>query len=170
MRIDDFNSADLREARATAALWADVPDWVDALIAGRPYPDVGALRATARDLAADWAPDVLDRALRQHPRIGDRPAGADAAAQASRREQSAMAGADAGVSARIAQGNAEYERRFGRVFLIRAAGRSPEEILAELDRRLSNSAEEEAGEACGQLAEIALGRIDAAFACAGVSS
>jgi 2-oxo-4-hydroxy-4-carboxy--5-ureidoimidazoline (OHCU) decarboxylase len=36
-----------------------------------------------------------------------------------------------------------YEDRFGHVFLIAAAGRSPEEILGELNRRLGNTPEEE---------------------------
>ena len=43
-----------------------------------------------------------------------------------------MTDAAAGVAAAIAAGNAAYEERFGRVFLIRAAGRTPEQILAEL--------------------------------------
>ena len=45
------------------------------------------------------------------------------------------------------------------MFLIRAAGRSPEEILDELDRRLRNDARTEQGEALGQLAEIAVLRL-----------
>ncbi|MET0813427.1 MAG: 2-oxo-4-hydroxy-4-carboxy-5-ureidoimidazoline decarboxylase, partial [Microbacterium sp.] len=58
--------------------------------------------------------------------------------------------------------------RFGRVFLIRAAGRSPEEMLAELDRRLSNDDGTEAAEATGQLAEIALLRLRGAVTDEGV--
>ena len=45
---------------------------------------------------------------------------------------------DAAVMAALAEGNREYEQRFGRVFLIRAAGRSSSEVLAELRRRLGN--------------------------------
>ena len=73
-----------------------------------------------------------------------------------------MTDAAADVAARIAAGNAAYEARFGRVFLIRAAGRSPEEMLTELERRLANDDETEAREAVGQLAEIALLRLRAA--------
>ena len=40
------------------------------------------------------------------------------------------------------------------MFLIRAAGRSPEEMLAELRRRLDNDAEAERAEATEQLAQI----------------
>ncbi len=70
-----------------------------------------------------------------------------------------MTDAAAGVADAIAAGNAAYEERFGRVFLIRAAGRSPEQILAELRRRLGNDDDAEAREALGQLAEIAILRL-----------
>ena len=60
----------------------------------------------------------------------------------------------------IRAGNVEYENRFDRVFLIRAAGRSPQEILAELRRRLSNTPEDERAEVVTQLREIALTRLE----------
>ena len=71
-----------------------------------------------------------------------------------------MASAADGVAAAISAGNRAYEERFGRVFLIRAAGRSPQEMLAELHRRLDNDDDTEAREATAQLAEIALLRLD----------
>ena len=71
--------------------------------------------------------------------------------------------ADDDVAA-IAAGNAAYEERFGRVFLIRAAGRTPGEIRAALERRLHNDPDAETIEATGQLAEIALLRLRTAFA------
>ena len=42
------------------------------------------------------------------------------------------------VADRLVDGNRAYEERFDRVFLIRAAGRDADEILAELERRLGN--------------------------------
>ena len=63
----------------------------------------------------------------------------------------------------MAAGNAAYEGRFGRIFLIRAAGRSAPEMLAELERRLGNSAEAETSEAIAQLREIALLRLHASL-------
>ena len=56
-------------------------------------------------------------------------------------------------------GNQTYEQRFGWVFLIRATGRSGEEMLAELQRRLNNDAESEQREALAQLREITLLRL-----------
>jgi len=57
------------------------------------------------------------------------------------------------------QGNQAYEARFGRVFLIRAKGRSGEQMLAELQRRLQNSDPAEQQEALDQLREITLLRL-----------
>ena len=50
------------------------------------------------------------------------------------------------------------------MFLIRAAGRSRPEILAELERRLRLEPEEEVGVAGGELRDIALLRIPQLFA------
>jgi 2-oxo-4-hydroxy-4-carboxy-5-ureidoimidazoline decarboxylase len=130
------------------------PSFAATVTAGRPYDTADALvaRAEAVTRALPW-PEVT-AALAAHPRIGDRVAGASAEAAASRREQSAMGTAEASVRAAIADGNRAYEERFDQVFLIRAAGRSPEEVLAELHRRLANSAEEERAEVTEQLAQI----------------
>ena len=89
--------------------------------------------------------------LAAHPRIGDRPRGADRESAWSRGEQSGVGDAD---RAAFAEGNVAYEERFGHVFLIRAAGRSPEEMLAELRRRLGNDEAAERAEVTEQLAQI----------------
>ncbi len=161
MRIEEFNERDAGSVGAIVAVWAAIPAWVDRVVEGRPYDSAEALASRAADLAAGWTREDLDAALAHHPRIGEKPAGADAGAAASRREQASMTDAAADVAARIAAGNAAYEQRFGRVFLIRAAGRSPDEILAELERRLGNDDDAEAAEALGQLREIALLRLRA---------
>lgn len=159
MRLDRFNDLDAAGAASVVAIWAAIPHWVDEVVAGRPYDSVDALADHARELARGWTRADLDAALAHHPRIGQRPAGSGAEAAASRREQSSMTDAAADVSAAITAGNAAYEERFGRVFLIRAAGRSPQQMLAELHRRLGNDDETEASEALGQLTEIAVLRL-----------
>ena len=89
---------------------AAVPDGLDRLLA--------ASDAAIAGLA--WA-DVPE-ALAAHPRIGERAAGASREAAWSRGEQAGAAGAGGDVQAGLAAGNAEYEARFGHVFLICAAG------------------------------------------------
>jgi len=61
---------------------------------------------------------------------------------------------------RLRAANAAYEARFGHVFLIRAAGRSSEEILAELERRLANDDATEREETVTALRDIALLRLE----------
>lgn len=159
MQLEEFNAADADAATAVVRVWADVPGWVDAVVSGRPYADVAALGAYAGALARQWTTADLDAALAHHPRIGGTVTGAGAEASASRREQASMSSASDDVAAAIAAGNAAYEERFGRVFLIRAAGRTPAEMHAELERRLTNEPAHEAAEAAAQLAEIALLRL-----------
>lgn len=70
-----------------------------------------------------------------------------------------MGGASTELAAAMAEANAAYEERFGRVFLIRAAGRTPEEMLAEARRRLANDKASEDAEALEQLTQIAILRL-----------
>ena len=149
---------DAAAARLTECL--AVPRWVGAVLAGRPYPVRGALLAAARILATGIDDAELGAALARHPRIGERPAGDDREAELSRSEQSAVDGGDAALTAALAAGNREYEERFGHVFLIRAAGRSGPEVLAALRQRLGNRPAVERDVVRGQLAEIAVLRLE----------
>ena len=161
MQLDEFNAADRETAAATAAVWAAVPAWVDAIVAARPYASVDEVTARADALARGWTDADLDAALAHHPRIGQKPAGSGAEAAASTREQAAMATASASTTDAMAQANAEA--RFGRVFLIRAAGRSADEMLSEVRRSLGNDEAAEAAEARDQLRQIALLRLRASL-------
>ena len=137
-----------------------LPDDVYAeLASGRPYPDADTLVSRAEQVARSLPWEEVALALAVHPRIGDRVEGSSSEAQASRREQSSMSAADDATRAALVDGNRAYEERFDHVFLIRAAGRSPEEMLAELRRRLTNDEETERRETTEQLAQITALRV-----------
>jgi urate oxidase len=139
-----------------------VPRWADDVLAGQPYADRDALLAAADAAARELSDEELDQALSGHPRIGERGGTSGMSAQ-SQQEQSGV-DPDAGdTAARLEAGNAAYEERFGRVFLIRAAGRDAEEILGELDRRLHNDDATERAETVDNLREIALLRLERAL-------
>ncbi|MBC9734992.1 2-oxo-4-hydroxy-4-carboxy-5-ureidoimidazoline decarboxylase [Nocardioides marmotae] len=166
MRIEQFNTMGEAEAADAVRPCAAIASWVDAVVADRPYADVDALVAHADALAATWTGAEVEQALADHPRIGERHAGDGASAAMSRREQSGVAGdggADADLARRIAAGNAAYEQRFGRVFLVRAAGRSAAEILEQLEQRLAHDPTTELEVTRGQLAEIAALRLRGLF-------
>jgi 2-oxo-4-hydroxy-4-carboxy-5-ureidoimidazoline decarboxylase len=139
-----------RELRACNA----APRFAREVAAARPYPDAAAAAAAAAAVAASLGWTEVGEALAAHPRIGERAAGDSAEASASRREQAAVDTAADGVKAELAAGNRAYEERFGHVFLIRAAGRTPAEMLAELHRRLGQNPAAERVEVTRQLAEI----------------
>ncbi|PCN47808.1 OHCU decarboxylase [Curtobacterium sp. 'Ferrero'] len=160
MDIHELDALDDGPARELVTSWAAVPRWVDGVVTARPYGSVSALREHAAVLASTWTDDEVAAALAHHPRIGDRPVGDDASAAASRHEQSSSADADAATAAAIRDGNGTYERRFDRVFLVRAAGRTAPEILAELERRLGNDDATERAEVAEELRAIALLRLE----------
>lgn len=159
LTLDRFNSAPPDALHGALRACNTSPGWAERVLAGRPYVDADELAAAAEKAVLDLDAAEIDAALAGHPRIGERPGGAHADGAAfSRREQS---GVDAGTdtTARLAASNARYEERFGHVFLIRAAGRDAEAILAELERRLGNDPATERAEATGQLAEITALRV-----------
>ncbi|WP_432432579.1 2-oxo-4-hydroxy-4-carboxy-5-ureidoimidazoline decarboxylase [Cryobacterium breve] len=129
-----MSTPELREALLTCLA---VPRWVDEVASQSPFESAAALLAAARTAATPLSRSEIDEALSAHPRIGETPRGDSQAARFSRSEQSSADAADSTLAAAIAEGNRAYEERFGRVFLIRAAGRSRTEILAELHRRLA---------------------------------
>lgn len=163
MELVHFNAADAADAASVVTVWAAVPRWVEQIVERRPYSSVDELAEVAGALAAQWTVTDLDTAVAHHARIGQRPHGESAEATASRTEQAAMSSATDADTAAIAAGNAAYEEHFGRVFLIRAAGRSPQEMRSELERRLRNDATSEAREALDQLAQIALLRLQSSI-------
>jgi 2-oxo-4-hydroxy-4-carboxy-5-ureidoimidazoline decarboxylase len=78
----------------------------------------------------------------------------------SRSEQAGVDPADAAIAEALAAGNRAYEEKFGRVFLIRAAGRTAPEILSALNERLDNTPAQEDAIVAQQLREIALLRLE----------
>ena len=155
----ELTEDELREG-LTACL--AVPRWVDEVVAVAPFSSLAQLLEVARAAATPLSPEEIDQALAHHPRIGERPKGAGRAPSFSRAEQAASASGNA-LAEELAAGNLAYERKFGRVFLVRAAGRSRPEILAELERRLVLDPDREIAVVGTELRDIALLRIPQLF-------
>ncbi|MGZ4502388.1 MAG: 2-oxo-4-hydroxy-4-carboxy-5-ureidoimidazoline decarboxylase [Nocardioidaceae bacterium] len=156
--IEDFNAAPADEVTAALLACCAVPGWAAAIAEGRPYADAPALLARADQAARRLTPAEVDLALAAHPRIGERPAGADPGAAWSRQEQAAVDRDDETARA-LVEGNRAYEDRFGRVYLVCASGRSGAELLADLRRRLGNDDATEAAVVADELRKIALLRL-----------
>ncbi|SSC23784.1 2-oxo-4-hydroxy-4-carboxy-5-ureidoimidazoline decarboxylase, type 2, partial [Klenkia terrae] len=152
--LSSFSAASLDEVTEALRACNAARSFAPTVAAGRPYPSVDALVARAGEVSRALPWDEVAQALAAHPRIGDRVSGDSAEAASSRREQSSMSSAADDVRDALLQGNRDYEDRFDHVFLIRAAGRTPEEMLAELRRRLAHPPEQERPEVLEQLAQI----------------
>jgi 2-oxo-4-hydroxy-4-carboxy-5-ureidoimidazoline decarboxylase len=131
--------------------------WADGIVKRRPLPDEATLLAASDDVwqsltESDW----LD-AFRSHPRIGESRSPKAASPQSatwSEQEQRNVADANDAVRIALAEGNRAYERRFGRIFVVCATGKSPAEILEILQRRLENDEQNELQEAAEQQRQI----------------
>ena len=156
----DLSDRALREGLVTCLA---VPRWVDEVAAAAPFASLDDLLDAAGVAATPLSPEEVDQALADHPRIGEPPVGNSAAGALSADEQSASASDDAALAAQLAAGNRAYEERFGRIFLIRAAGRTRPEILEELHRRLDLEPDDEVKVVAAELRDIALRRIAQVF-------
>ncbi|MFT4009593.1 MAG: 2-oxo-4-hydroxy-4-carboxy-5-ureidoimidazoline decarboxylase [Nocardioidaceae bacterium] len=160
MQLDEFNAAPRPDAIATLLPCADIPRWAAQVVDGRPYASLSDLVDRASAAAQDWTITDVDTALAAHPRIGERPEASTPEASMSRAEQPV---ADPESALALAEGNAEYEAKFGRIFLIRARGRTAAEIVAQLRQRLTNSPADEEFVVTGELRQIALHRLEGLF-------
>jgi 2-oxo-4-hydroxy-4-carboxy-5-ureidoimidazoline decarboxylase len=157
-----LNAAAPDEAERALLACCAVPGWARVVLAGRPYADLDALTAVsdAALAALDWA--GVEQALAAHPRIGERAEGDGREADWSRREQAAAATGDGDLRAALAAGNAEYEQRFGQVFLICATGLPVGAVLAALRERLGNDEHTERAtvrQELGKIVRIRLARL-----------
>ncbi|QWT22794.1 2-oxo-4-hydroxy-4-carboxy-5-ureidoimidazoline decarboxylase [Subtercola sp. PAMC28395] len=149
------------ELRALLRSCLNVDRWVDDVSAAAPYDSEEQFLEVASMSATPLTESEIDEALADHPRIGEKHAGQGAAQAFSKSEQSSADAEDAEVNAAVARGNAVYEQRFGRVFLVRAKGRSRAEILGELTRRLELDPETEVGIVASELRDITMLRLRA---------
>ncbi|MET3949139.1 2-oxo-4-hydroxy-4-carboxy-5-ureidoimidazoline decarboxylase [Arthrobacter sp. UYCu512] len=159
MLLKDFNGASRPEIVSALRPCLDIQRWVEQIADERPFSSVEDLLNFARSAAFPFAAAEVESALAHHPRIGEVAAGESSEAKLSRVEQDSLGESSDAVIAALAEGNRSYEEKFGRVFLIRAAGRSKEEILEALQARISHTANEEEPIVQQQLREISIHRL-----------
>ena len=129
--------------------------WAKAVAAKRPFKTRDDLYRTAE---IEWLklkyPDWLE-AFSHHPRIGERKAQGFA-----KQEQAGASGASDATLLSLESLNRLYEEKFGFVFLIFATGKSAEEMLGTLQRRLQNGRDVELKNAVGEQAKITRLRLE----------
>ena len=140
--------------------------WASALADRRPLGDLARLLDAAE---AEWArlgPEDWREAIDHHPRLGGGGLAErrfETTRALSEGEQQGILDAAPAARESLAEAQRQYEERFGFIFLIRASGRSAEEIRTELERRMTNDSETELEVAAGELFQIARLRLERLF-------
>jgi len=180
MRLEEVNALNEESAARALQRCCGSSRWVQAMVRARPFPSAAAMKDLGDAVwvsldAADWF-----EAFAAHPRIGEPdspklaavdsseggPAGASSSETRSARweseEQSGARLADVDARRRLAEGNGQYEARFGYMFIVCATGKSVEQMLEILEARLENDPHEElriAADEQRQITRLRLGKL-----------
>ncbi|HEY1375838.1 MAG TPA: 2-oxo-4-hydroxy-4-carboxy-5-ureidoimidazoline decarboxylase [Gemmataceae bacterium] len=163
MNVAALNALPPDAARAALRRCCGSRRWADAMTARRPFVSADdVLRAAAAVEAgldrADWL-----EAFAAHPRIGDLDSLRKkfaATADWAGAEQAGVAGADEEILQALAEGNRQYEERFGHIFIVCATGKTATEMLTLLVERLNNEPEAELRVAAAEQAKITRLRLE----------
>ena len=154
--LNRWNSLDDEAAAREVLPCCGSRAWAAGLAAGRPFADAQRLAEASDRVWAALPESDWREAFDSHPRIGQqhaRAATAESLAWSSDEQRAAMSVEDATKLA-LAEGNRQYEERFGRIFIVCAAGKSAAEILGILNARMKNTAAAELLEAAEQQRQI----------------
>jgi len=167
MTLQSFNELPEKEAIDSLFACCGSTNWAGRMEGCRPFTTLDDLKTTADRIWGETTETDWLEAFTHHPKIGDteslKKKFAATAAWASN-EQSAVQSAGMEVLEKLAQGNRDYELKFGFIFIVCATGKTATEMLALLEARLPNEKEEELRIAAGEQHKITHIRIDKLFA------
>jgi 2-oxo-4-hydroxy-4-carboxy-5-ureidoimidazoline decarboxylase len=155
--LDHWNRLPVEQAISAILPCCASTAWAQGMAGRRPLPDETTLLTTSDETWENLGQSDWMEAFKSHPRIGEskppQPAPSQSVAWSAQEQKEVE---DAGGALRIAleEGNREYERRFDRIFIVCAAGKSAAEILQILQRRLQNDAATDLREAAEQQRQI----------------
>ena len=163
MNLNELN--DLTAAQADELLFSccGCSSWVEKMLRCRPYDSSEDLFNAADDCWQNCSESDFLEAFSHHPKIGDldslRKKFASTAHLAAS-EQASVSSATEEVLQGLADGNKDYEAKFGFIFIVCASGKSASEMLEILRTRLPNSRETELRIAAGEQAKITKIRLE----------
>lgn len=157
LQLNFLNSLSSTDAQAEFLKCCGSKSWAQRMAVERPF---GSLNQLIKDSDRIWwaleSTDWLE-AFHSHPKIGEKKAAAAIAAEAQQwaeDEQSGTRAATAETIAELAELNSAYEKKFGYIFIVCASGKSSEEMLAILRKRLNNDPDDELRIAAAEQAQI----------------
>jgi 5-hydroxyisourate hydrolase/2-oxo-4-hydroxy-4-carboxy-5-ureidoimidazoline decarboxylase len=154
MTLSAFNNLDKETADKHLSDCCGSTKWAAEMMRHFPFASEKELVNCAEKI---WYDDcsVIDwrESFTHHPKIGDVKSLTEKFAG---KEQAGVAVATSETIAALAKANADYENKFGFIFIVCATGKSAGEMLQLLLDRLSNSEEEELNIAMGEQQKITI--------------
>jgi 2-oxo-4-hydroxy-4-carboxy-5-ureidoimidazoline decarboxylase len=152
-----WNSLDAATAAREALPCCGSQAWATALAARRPIADEASLVEASTSIWLALPQEAWQEAFDSHPRIGQTHAQTHATEESLRfSAQEQRTALSENETARLAfeEANRRYEQKFGRIFIVCAAGKTAAEMLAILETRMKNDVATELREAAEQQRQI----------------
>ena len=153
-----LNATTVEDAKAAFKKCCGSTKWAEAMTAQRPFEDVPALMRIGERIWWSLGEPDHREAFAAHPKIGHqsppKPDDPDTTGRWSRDEQKSTASAAASTLSELADANRAYEQKHGFIFIVCATGRSAEQMLDDLRKRLPRSPAEELRTAAEEQAKI----------------
>lgn len=138
MTITEFNRQNKTEAISTLLKCCGSYYWAEKLADERPFTSTDEIIIESDRIWETVSKEDILEAFRHHPKIGDLKSLEEKFASTKNwaaGEQSGINAADPQILTQLAKGNAEYEQKFGYIFIVCATGKSANEMLELLQER-----------------------------------
>jgi 2-oxo-4-hydroxy-4-carboxy-5-ureidoimidazoline decarboxylase len=157
MRLDELNALGSDDAVRELLRCCGSRRWAREMVSARPFVNVHELGERSDAVWASLDPSDRLEAFAAHPRIGASSAdkSGSTAQTTARWSEEEQAGVTESSRGRLERLNREYEARFGYIFIICATGKSGDEMLHALERRMRNNPDDELREAAEEQRKIA---------------
>jgi allantoicase len=143
-RVRRLDVATPPEAQALLQACCGAKAWAREMSASRPFVDERGLDLATEKAFSKLTKDDWLEAFKAHPRIGDKkPPTTGTAAAWSGQEQKRVDDASDAVKQELAAKNEEYFAKHGFIFIVKATGKTADEMLALLRERLPRSTDDE---------------------------
>ena len=166
MTIQQFNHLTTHQAKEELFKCCGSSVWAEKLARKIPFNSTEELKRESDKIWNDCSDEDALEAFKHHPKIGDIKSLEKKFAstkQWASGEQAGVNEASQNILQDLANGNEEYEKKFGYIFIVCATGKTATEMLALLQLRLPNSPDKEMKIAMQEQNKITHIRIDKLF-------
>lgn len=142
MSLETLNNASPKAARDLFRQCCTSDAWVERMVCSRPFNNAESLRESANEHWKNLAESDYLQAFDGHPKIGNVSSLKEKYANTkslAAGEQSSVNSASDDIIDRLAEGNNNYEDKFGFIFIVCASGKSAAEMVNLLEKRLPNT-------------------------------